>query len=99
MYVTGWIKRGPVGLIGHTKGDAGETIASLMADLPSLPAASQPDPADVITYLEQRGLRLTTWEGWQKLDSHEIALGEPHGRKRIKVVPRDEMTTICNTAS
>lgn len=26
LYTTGWIKRGPVGLIGHTKGDANETV-------------------------------------------------------------------------
>ncbi len=31
-YVTGWIRRGPVGLIGHTKGDANETVANLLAD-------------------------------------------------------------------
>src|SRR4051794_3302798 len=31
-YVTGWIKRGPVGLIGHTKGDANETVANLVED-------------------------------------------------------------------
>lgn len=97
MYVAGWIKRGPVGLIGHTKGCSGETVGSLMADLEKLPAAAQPDPDEVVTYLSQRGLQLTTWAGWQKLDSHEIALGEPHGRKRIKVVARDEMTTISTS--
>jgi ferredoxin--NADP+ reductase len=94
--VTGWIKRGPVGLIGHTKGCSGETVTSLMADAESLPAAAERDPAEVITYLSQRGLQVTTWAGWQRLDSHEIALGEPHGRKRVKVVARDEMTEICN---
>ncbi|BFO18857.1 hypothetical protein SHKM778_52450 [Streptomyces sp. KM77-8] len=31
-YVTGWIRRGPVGLIGHTKGDANETVANLLED-------------------------------------------------------------------
>ncbi|MFP3416510.1 hypothetical protein SB773_34295, partial [Bacillus sp. SIMBA_074] len=32
LYATGWIKRGPVGLIGHTKSDAGETIEKLLED-------------------------------------------------------------------
>ena len=32
LFATGWIKRGPVGLIGHTKSDAMETIAHLVAD-------------------------------------------------------------------
>ncbi|WP_211191590.1 FAD-dependent oxidoreductase [Actinoplanes sp. TBRC 11911] len=88
MYATGWIKRGPVGLIGHTKKDANETIASLLADLPSLPAAER---EDVLGYLHNRGIKFTTWAGWQLLDAHEIALGQPHGRARIKVVPRDHM--------
>jgi ferredoxin--NADP+ reductase len=94
MYVTGWIKRGPVGLIGHTKGDANETITSLLAD--SLPMAAERDPDAVTTYLGQRGIRFTTWAGWQQLDTHEIALGAPHGRNRVKVVPRTEMIDISN---
>ncbi|UJP09696.1 FAD-dependent oxidoreductase [Microbacterium sp. KUDC0406] len=32
LYATGWIKRGPVGLIGHTKSDALETITNLIED-------------------------------------------------------------------
>ena len=91
MYATGWIKRGPVGLIGHTKKDANETISSLLADLPSLPAAEKRDRDDVLTYLHHRGLKHTTWAGWQLLDEHEIALGKPHGRARVKVVPREDM--------
>ena len=38
IYVNGWVKRGPVGLIGHTKGDAIETVRSLLEDLPDGPA-------------------------------------------------------------
>jgi ferredoxin--NADP+ reductase len=91
MYATGWIKRGPVGLIGHTKKDANETIGSLLADLPTLPEATKRDREDVLTYLHNRGLKITTWAGWQLLDAHEISLGQPHGRGRIKVVPRDDM--------
>jgi ferredoxin--NADP+ reductase len=45
----------------------------------------------VLTYLHNRGLKITTWAGWQLLDAHEISLGQPHGRGRIKVVPRDDM--------
>ncbi|GMA36124.1 hypothetical protein GCM10025876_23280 [Demequina litorisediminis] len=41
MYTTGWIKRGPVGLIGHTKSDAQETIANLVEDAERLYAESQ----------------------------------------------------------
>jgi ferredoxin--NADP+ reductase len=90
-YVSGWIKRGPIGLIGHTKGCSSETVAALLADAPSLRPASQPDPGAVITFLNDRGIEFTTWLGWQKLDSYERALGAPPGRERIKVVDRSEM--------
>ena len=42
-YVTGWIKRGPVGLIGHTKGDANETVDCLLDDCtPNFAGAAEP---------------------------------------------------------
>ncbi|WP_250038036.1 FAD-dependent oxidoreductase [Paractinoplanes maris] len=94
LYATGWIKRGPVGLIGHTKKDANETITSLLADVDTLPAAIHRDPADVLTYLDRRGVGYTTWDGWKRLDDHEVGLGRPHGRKRVKVVPRQDMIDI-----
>ena len=93
-YVTGWIKRGPVGLIGHTRKDANETVAGLLADLAELPRAPHRDPADVLTHLRRRGVAPTTWAGWQRLDAYEMDLGRPHGRRRIKVVPRAEMVHI-----
>ncbi|MFF4291556.1 FAD-dependent oxidoreductase [Streptomyces sp. NPDC001633] len=92
-YVTGWIRRGPVGLIGHTKGDANETVACLLEDHASgrLPAPASPDPAAVTAFLEERGVRWTTREGWHRLDAHEQALGAAQGRERIKVVEREAM--------
>jgi ferredoxin--NADP+ reductase len=107
IYATGWIKRGPVGLIGHTKGDALETIGFLLEDRLTLPPARNPDPQAIIDLLEARGIEYTTWEGWIKLDAHEAALGAEWSeggpgtdgtaavvRERIKVVPREEMINI-----
>jgi ferredoxin--NADP+ reductase len=94
VYTTGWIKRGPVGLIGHTKSDAAETIAHLREDAPSLPKAADRDPRSIDALLASRGVRVVDWSGWLRLDSHERALGEVVGRERIKVVPRDEMLDI-----
>src|SRR5690606_23118159 len=96
-YVTGWIKRGPVGLIGHTKSDAAETVRLLLEDVDALRAPANPDREDVDAYLEGRGIEFTTWEGWEKLDAHEIALGEAEGRTRIKVVPREEMLEVSRS--
>ncbi|GAA5158119.1 MULTISPECIES: FAD-dependent oxidoreductase [Amycolatopsis] len=94
VYVTGWIKRGPVGLIGHTKGDAAETIANLLADADSLARPKHDDPDAILAFLTERGVPFTTWEGWGKLDAHERSLGEPQGRERVKVVERDEMVRV-----
>ncbi|KGJ80095.1 pyridine nucleotide-disulfide oxidoreductase [Cryobacterium roopkundense] len=99
VYATGWIKRGPVGLIGHTKGDALETITRLVDDAPGLSAPtaeSEGDDDAILTLLTDRGIRFTTWPGWLVLDAHERALGESHSalRERVKVVDRDEQAAI-----
>ena len=93
LYATGWIKRGPVGLIGNTKGDAKETIEMLLADYAAgaLEAPAKPNKDDVIAFLEDRGLAYTTWNGWHQLDAEERRLGEAEGRERKKIVEWDEM--------
>ena len=94
VYATGWIKRGPVGLIGHTKSDAMETIECLLEDRESWWQPIDSSLEAVPALLESRGVPYTTIEGWQRLDEHELALGEAEGRTRIKVVPREEMTRV-----
>lgn len=88
-YVTGWIKRGPVGLIGHTKSDAAQTVAHLLAE--TTPTATARATQDVDAYLAERGVDVATQESWERLDAHEIALGEAEGRARVKVATREEM--------
>jgi ferredoxin/flavodoxin---NADP+ reductase len=90
-YVTGWIKRGPVGLIGHTKSDANETVTHLLSDVDALVAPEATDADAILEHLTSRGVDVVTWEGWNRLDAHEISLGEARGRERIKVVPREDM--------
>jgi ferredoxin--NADP+ reductase len=97
VYATGWIKRGPVGLIGHTKSDAMETIAHLVKDQASWWSPEDPREAAIPALFAERGIEYTDLSGWHALDAHEIALGTPEGRARIKVVPRDEMITISRT--
>lgn len=94
MYATGWIKRGPVGLIGHTKSDAMETIQHLVKDQGSWWQPEDPSEDSIPALLAERGVQWTDLHGWHRLDDHEVALGEPHGRARIKVVPREEMVRI-----
>lgn len=99
-YATGWIKRGPVGLIGSTKSDAAETVRNLLEEFENgeRPAPVR-DEGAIVAKLRERGVPLTTWHGWELLDAHERSLGEAAGRERIKVVPRDEMTEISLSES
>lgn len=98
VYATGWIKRGPVGLIGHTKSDAMETISHLINDQGSWWTPEDPSPEAVPALLAARGVEWTDLDGWHRLDEHEIALGAPHERARIKVVDRDEMVRVSREA-
>jgi ferredoxin--NADP+ reductase len=105
LYATGWIKRGPVGLIGHTKGDALETVTRLVADLPVLQARGVAADGDaILSLLDERGIRYTDWAGWITLDAHERALGAAAAgdtagtpRERVKVVSRDEQVDIARS--
>ncbi|RZU66671.1 ferredoxin--NADP+ reductase [Microterricola gilva] len=94
VYATGWIKRGPVGLIGHTKSDAMETVRHLINDVGNWWSPEQPSEESVVEMLDERGIRYTDLDGWHNLDEHEKALGAGQGRERIKVVPREEMVDI-----
>lgn len=95
VYATGWIKRGPVGLIGHTKSDAMETVKHVLQGQMYWWSPEHPEPEAVIELLERRGIKYTDLNGWHDLDAHEKALGETEGRERIKVVPRDEMVRVA----
>jgi ferredoxin--NADP+ reductase len=94
VYATGWIKRGPVGLIGHTKSDAMETVAHLVKDQASWWSPADPSEEAVTALLDSRGVVYTNLEGWRRLDNHEKELGAPQGRERIKVVDREEMIRV-----
>ena len=93
VYATGWIRRGPVGLIGNTKGDANEAVANLLSDhadgLGLAPA--KPELEAVEEFLADKGITYTTWNGWYALDKYERELGEAEGRERKKVREWDDM--------
>jgi len=101
LYATGWIKRGPVGLIGHTKSDAMETIAHLVADATAGLLPSPSVEGDVLDLLDEREVAYTTWDGWLALDAHERELGanHVHTRERVKVVPRDEQVEVSRSGA
>ena len=81
VYCTGWIKRGPSGVIGTNKKDATETVEHLLADARAglLPLA---EGGDVEALL---GADVVPYAGWQAIDAAERARGEEQGRPRVKL--------------
>jgi ferredoxin/flavodoxin---NADP+ reductase len=95
VYVAGWLKRGPTGIIGTNKPDATETVASLLADAPTLPRAPERDRDAIVDLLESRGVRAVSWAGWEAIDEAERALGAGRDCVRVKIADRD---TLLRTA-
>jgi ferredoxin--NADP+ reductase len=94
VYCTGWIKRGPVGLIGHTKADAIETIGHLIEDRASWWNPEQPDESAIVETLSSRRVEFIDWSHWLRIDAQERKLGEGEGRERIKLFDRNQMLKV-----
>ena len=92
-YVTGWIKRGPTGIIGTNKRDAQETVDVLLEDLDAgrLPNPRDADRGALEELLAERRPDHVTYAGWEAIDRAERAAGEPHGRPRVKLCSFDEL--------
>lgn len=88
VYVAGWAKRGPSGLIGTNRACARDTVAALWADLDG----ATPKGGDPLASLGLAGT--VTWADWQRLDAFERALGEPLGRPRVKLEVPSEMLAV-----
>lgn len=95
VYATGWIKRGPVGLIGHTKSDAIETIASLIADRKSWWLPEHADEQQIPKLLESRSVDFVGWPQWLIIDAEEKRLGKNQDRERIKIVEREDFLKVA----
>ena len=107
-FVVGWIKRGPTGVIGTNKKDAQETVDAILADLAPLidgPAGngsaagvhlpSSPVAEEVERLLRSRQPELITYSGWEAIDRHERALGEPAGRPRVKLTRIEQLLEVA----
>ena len=84
LYVVGWAKRGPSGVIGTNKSDAAAVIELLVSDLQN--PKKNGDISELITHQV-----VVTQELWQKINEAEVAAGEPKGKPRVKSVKRTEL--------
>jgi ferredoxin--NADP+ reductase len=96
-YVTGWIKRGPSGIIGTNKKCAQATVQQLLADLGD-PRGERPSAQVMANWLHDRQPRLVTGEHWAAIDAHERGLGAPALRPRVKLTRVAELLAVGHGA-
>jgi ferredoxin--NADP+ reductase len=84
IYVVGWAKRGPSGVIGTNKSDAADVMKLLVEDLKAPKSAG--DISEIIAHN-----KVVTQMHWQAINEAEIAAGEPVGKPRRKAVTREEL--------
>jgi len=87
LYVVGWAKRGPSGVIGTNKSDAADVMKLLVEDL-----KDTKDNGDISEILPAN--KVVSQENWEAINAAEIAAGEPLGKPRRKAVTREELLSL-----
>ena len=95
-YATGWIKRGPTGVIGTNKSDAVETVHSLLADIADGAITGQHSLVELERLLAERGVTPLQMPDWHRIDAAEIELGHSHGRPRTTLAHRSELLAAAD---
>ncbi len=88
LYVVGWAKRGPSGVIGTNKSDAAAVVELLVSDLKAPKAAG--DISELLT-----NQAVIDQIAWQKINEAEVAAGEPLGKPRRKSIKREEFLKLA----
>jgi NADPH-dependent glutamate synthase beta subunit-like oxidoreductase len=84
LFVAGWAKRGPSGIVGTNRACAGETVATLAAAWPAL--RDRTLAGDIDALLRSRGIDPLDDADWKLLDAHEKARGAALGKPREKLL-------------
>ncbi len=93
VYVVGWAKRGPSGVIGTNKSDSSEVVKRILVELPDTPKGA----VDVVTHLDSE--KIVTHEGWSAINLAETSAGAELGRPRQKVVSWSELLSLGGVKS
>lgn len=93
IYVSGWIKRGPSGVIGTNKKDGTETATAMLEDAAASRVLSpgRADGTAIDALVRSRRKDVVSYGDWSRLDALEVAAGERNGRPRVKLVTRAEV--------
>jgi ferredoxin--NADP+ reductase len=96
LYATGWIKRGPSGIIGTNRADSVATVQSLMSDLGRIGEMPKPGRSGLRQLLDLRGVQIVSYEDWLVIDREEAARGAARGKPREKFARREEMLGLLS---
>ncbi len=80
VYVTGWAKRGPVGVIGTNKSDSNDVVELIISNL------TEPKESEGVSALIKSGHEVIDQVSWEKINASEVISGEIAGKPRIKEV-------------
>jgi len=100
LYVAGWIKRGPTGVIGTNKPDALDTVACMLEDAAAgiYTHPDRPDAAAAEQTIRACQCDYFSYADWQRLDELETALGAASGRPRVKYTSTEDMLEALGQA-
>ncbi len=93
LYASGWIKRGPSGVIGTNKPDSVETVVCMLEDVAAGATLqpAHPDVAAMDAMVRERQPNAVSFADWLKLDALETANGKALNRPRVKFTSVAEM--------
>jgi ferredoxin/flavodoxin---NADP+ reductase len=94
LYASGWIKRGPTGIIGTNRADSMATVRSLLADIDAVATGPKPGAEGVAALGTGRGPRIVRFEDWLIIDRAEVQRGAAKGKPREKFTTRAEMLDL-----
>ena len=94
LFVTGWIKRGPSGVIGTNRSDSIETVSHC---LNSISQSQIKVHEDITTLLTERKIPYITYEQWKIIDAHEVENGKKHGKPREKITSLEKIFDILKS--
>ncbi|KAL2631261.1 hypothetical protein R1flu_015947 [Riccia fluitans] len=99
LYVVGWLKRGPTGIIGTNLNCAEETVQSIVEDaqrdLIDVQSTNKMGGFGLKGLLEETGTSVVSFNEWQNIDRKEVELGMLKGKIREKVVVIQDMISIA----
>jgi ferredoxin--NADP+ reductase len=91
IYVTGWAKRGPTGVIGTNKSDSADVVDLIVDSL------KEPKNTAGIEGLLKSGHQIIDQVGWGKINASEVISGELAGKPRIKEVDWKRLISLGTT--